>query len=319
MKKSSFFLIITLILAVTCYAFAGSSIDVDASSDSKSIAASSAVGMGGTGIGIANPVQNQTTIASGESSIGNLSAATGPSSASITLEQTFEATDYKRPHIQGGGFPVPGLMNNFGPFFDKSWWNIMTIGVVKKTFVLQEAEVMLEGPGGVTSYSVQYTKKYQPTTNVTILVFKDEKDLNAWISAKKPEELGPVITEGKLKNTSIQVFGQALKDAMKMGATTLLVLNNGAGFENKSSAWNVGIGTAGSIMSGGSERLAGAGNTGAGYTSGKVGTKAAPFFQGYAFKDGVPKESGPPATPGPKMIPQSKMLEKFEKEQSVVK
>jgi hypothetical protein len=211
-------------------------------------------------------------------------------------------------------------MNNFGPFFDKSWWNIITVGVVKKQFVLQEAEAMLEGPGGVKSHSVRYSSKYQPTTNVTIVVFEKVEELNAWIKSNKPVELGPVITEGKLgKNTSIQTFGQALKDAMNMGATTLLVLNNGAGFENKSSAWNVGIGTAGSILSGGSERLAGAGNTGAGYVSGKVGTKAAPFFQGVAFKDGVPKEPGPPAQPGPKMIPQSMLEKKLEREQTVVK
>jgi hypothetical protein len=67
---------------------------------------------------------------------------------------------------------------------------------------------------------------------------------------------------------------------MDMGATILFVSDNGAQIDNVASSWTVGATVGNAGMSG---PYAGNLSLGAGYTKGKVGAKAAPFFQGYGM------------------------------------
>jgi len=304
-----------LLLPIAAFGQTASS-QSSSSSDATAVAIS---GQGGTaygigiGIGGSASVGNTTasvgnttaSVGNTTASVGNLSAETGSSSVNLTLDQIFEAAKIPRD------FPIPvqplypGLIANFGPYTSQSW-NVFPIGIGKVEYNEAEAERLLGEGKGIESYSTKF-EFFEPTKKVRIV-------------GQMPKEgvtVGFVLVRGTKKtNHTNEVLGQALLDAMKFGATMLVVLKNGADIENQARSAGIGIGNVLSIISGGAGRTADAVSGGTGYTAGSVGQKFFPYIHGIAIRDGVPP-TPEPIKPEIKISPMSKFLER-EKEQTVL-
>jgi len=258
---------------------------------------------------VVQPVQTTTTTTSAgaTANIDNLSASTGPASANISLNQNFEAGTIPRELIQGPGFVIPQVMNNFGPFTDTSW-NIFPIGVGKTVYSEEEAKALFSKGKGVKSHSKSFTTMYPPTKKVALT---DKLPT-------KGEVVGNVLVRGENSdNDTNEVLGGGLLDAMKMGATHLVILKNGANIENKASSFGIGMSNSLSIIGGGAGRVADAITGGTGVTTAKVGQRFYPYIHAIAVKDGDAAPPSGPIKPDIKISPQTKLLEKQEKEQTV--
>lgn len=237
---------------------------------------------------------------SSESFAGAL-AAIGSVSSRLDFNQKFEGTVIPRELIQAPSIVLPGVMQNFGPFIDKGW-NTMTVGIGKTEYTLEEAKALVGDGSGIKSHSKKL-KGYTPTTKVVVI---------AKLPAKT-EVLGYPITRGKdAVNDSLQVFGQALLDAMSWGATHMYIHMNGATVDNKGSSLGLGINNGLSLIGGGAGKIADAVSAGGGFTTAKVGQRFFPFIQAVAIRDGI-IPGAEPVPPDIKISPVSKVF-KLEKE-----